>query len=118
MVVAESARRTVDGVGDEQVIAGLERRQQRQRRRCQARRNGERGVPAFECRERALKVGDGRQPVQSVREARILAARRALEVGHRRQQDRRRAKHRRVDRAEKPARIASGMRNLGRRTIA
>ncbi len=97
MQVAEPARRPVDGVGDEDVIAGARERQQRKRRRGESGRNGQRREAAFDLGDRALQVGDGRQTVQAIRNARMLTACRLFQLGDRFEEDRRRAKHRRVD---------------------
>ncbi len=80
MVVAEAARRAVDRVGDENVVARLQECEQRQRRRREPRRHGERGKRAFDGRDRVLQIGDGRQAVQAVADALVLAARRQLEL--------------------------------------
>ena len=99
------------------MIARLREREKRKRRRRESRRHDERGVAAFERRQRVLEVGDGRQPVQPVRHARELAARGLLELGDVVEQQRRGAKHRRVHRAQKASRIAPEMRDLRRRPI-
>ncbi len=116
MVVAEAPRRAVHRIGDQHVIAGAGQREQRQGRRGQARWHGERGVAAFERRDRGLQIGHRRQAVQAVVQALRLAALRRLVVGDRVEQDRRRAIDRRVDRAQMPRRVAPEMRDFGRRS--
>ncbi len=118
MVVAEAARRSVDGIGDEHMVARLRKRQQRERRRRQAGGHQQRCVAAFERRQRVLEVGDRRQSVQTVREPGEFAARRLFECCDVRHQDRRRAEHRRIDRAQKTPRIAAEMRDFGGGPVA
>ncbi len=118
VVVAETARRPVDRIGDEHVVARPGEREQRKRRRRQPGGHRERRVPALERRERLLEIGDGRQSVQAVRKPGEFAARGAFEIGDVAEQDRRRPEHRRVHRAEEAARIATEMRDVRRRSVA
>ena len=63
----------------------------------------------FDGRDRVLQIGDGRQAVQAVADPGVFAARRLLELGHRRKEHRRCPKDRRVDGAQKLAGVASEM---------
>ena len=82
MVVAEAPRRTVDRIGDEHVVARL---------RASASSGSVVAVSpdgtasarmrALDGGDRVLQIGDGRQAVQAVADALVLAARRLLELG-------------------------------------
>ena len=104
--VAETARRPVDRIDHQHVVARLGECEQRQRRRREAGRDGERRVAALQLRDRGLQVGDRRHAVQPVGRLRRLPERRGLERGHRREENRRGPVDRRVDRAEVARRVA------------
>ena len=61
LLLAEAPRRTIHGVGDQQVIAGPRRREQCERDRGQARGNRQGGMSALERRHRGLQIEHGRQ---------------------------------------------------------
>src|SRR6202011_2212031 len=113
LLVAESARWTVDRVGDQNVVARSRHREQRERDCRQSRWHRERGVAAFERRHRTLQIGDGRQSVKTIADAGILAALGRLEIGHALEKHRRGAVDRSVDRTQMLARIATKMGDLG-----
>ena len=109
VVVAEAARGSVDSVGDESVVAGLEQREQRQRGRGESRGHGKRRVRALDGRDRVLQVGDRGKAVQAVTDAFVFAACRLLELFDGGKQHRRRAEDRRVDGAQELLRRAPQM---------
>ena len=113
LIVAEAPRRTVHRIGDEHVIAGARRAEERQRDGGESRRHRERCVPAFELRHRRLQIGDRRQAVQAIGNAGEFATLGGLQLGDAIEQDGRRAVDRRVDRTQVLLWIAPEVGNAG-----
>jgi hypothetical protein len=113
LIVTESPRRAINAIGDKNVVALGHDGEQRQRDGRKAGRHRERPVSAFERGESLLQIGHGRQAVQAVHNAGILAATRGVEISHAREHHGRCAIDRGVDRAKMLARRATEPRHLG-----
>lgn len=92
---ARMAHRAVDRRGHQQVIAGLQARQQRERARGQTRRTKHRAGAAFEARHRALER-IGRRRAAAAVDIRLRAVQ---QIGHRRAEHGRRVVDGRIDEA-------------------
>ena len=104
--VAEGARRQIGGIGDEQMIAGFERGQQRDGDRGEARRRQHRSGGAGDLRPRLFQRFRRRRAVRAIGEALAVAG---FELRKSRLQHRRAAIDRRVDETKLLFRVAPRM---------